>query len=388
MKIAIFGGTFNPVHNEHVELVKAAIKELSLDKLFIVPTFAPPHKNVVPAPAEDRLNMLKLAFSGVDKAEISDFELKNGGKSYSYVTAEHFSGLYPEAKLYFLVGDDMLTDFKTWRFPERILGVAELAVFGRENFTADYAAEEKYFKQTFGKTFLRLSYRGKDDSSTEIRVYSAFNLPVNDKTPDKVAEYIARNGLYRGGEYEKFLLTVLPQKRLIHTANVAVTALKKCKELGLPERQVYVAAILHDCAKYLSPTDFPEFSLPADVPAPVVHAFLGAFVAEKVLNVRDSEIIDAIRYHTSGKANMSALGKLVFVADMLEKGRSYEGVDRLRAFYDGDFEECFRQCLYEEVLHLKAKGRYIYVETLNAYDYYINGNRDNHDSNYDFNKKI
>ena len=153
MKIAIFGGTFNPVHNEHVELVKAAIKELSLDKLFIVPTFAPPHKNVVPAPAEDRLNMLKLAFSGVDKAEISDFELKNGGKSYSYVTAEHFSGLYPEAKLYFLVGDDMLTDFKTWRFPERILDVAELAVFGRENFTADYAAEEKYFKQTFGKTF-------------------------------------------------------------------------------------------------------------------------------------------------------------------------------------------------------------------------------------------
>ena len=145
MKIAIFGGTFNPVHNEHVELVKAAIKELSLDKLFIVPTFAPPHKNVVPAPAEDRLNMLKLAFSGVDKAEISDFELKNGGKSYSYVTAEHFSGLYPEAKLYFLVGDDMLTDFKTWRFPERLLDVAELAVFGRENFTAEYAAEEKYF---------------------------------------------------------------------------------------------------------------------------------------------------------------------------------------------------------------------------------------------------
>ena len=76
-RIAIFGGTFNPVHDEHVKTVVAAIDELKLDKLFIVPTFLPPHKNVSPASGTDRIKMLKIAFRGVEKVEISDFELKS-----------------------------------------------------------------------------------------------------------------------------------------------------------------------------------------------------------------------------------------------------------------------------------------------------------------------
>ena len=72
---------------------------------------------------------------------------------------------------------------------------------------------------------------------------------------------------------------------------------------------------------------------------------------------------------------MSALGKLVFVADMIEKGRDYDGVDKLRRLFDGDFDACFKECLKEEVLHLLNKKQYIYAETLNAYDYYIKENR-------------
>ena len=375
MNIAVFGGTFNPVHNEHINVAKAAIEELSLDKLFIVPTFLPPHKSGAPAPAEDRLEMLKLAFDGVEKAEISDFEIKNGGKSYSYVTAEKFAAEYPQAKLFFIVGEDMLTDFKTWKMPERILNVADLAVFGRENFAADRAAEKEYFEKTFGKSFVTLGYCGKDDSSTAIRVYSALGLEIADKTPEKVAQYIKNRGLYAGGKYEDYVKRSLPEKRLVHTAEVAVTALKKCKAVGVDENKAYTAAILHDCAKYSDPRDYAGFTLPDGVPQPVVHAFLGAFVAENVLKITDKEIIDAIRYHTSGKPSMSALGKLVFVADMIEKGRDYDGVDRLRRLFDGDFDVCFKECLKEEVLHLLNKKRYIYAETLNAYDYYIKENR-------------
>ena len=89
--------------------------------------------------------------------------------------------------------------------------------------------------------------------------------------------------------------------------------------------------------------------------------------------ITDAEILDAIRYHTSGKPEMSTLGKLIFVADMVEKGRTYDGVERLRKLFEGDFEVCFKECLKEEVLHLINKKSYIYSETLDAYDYYING---------------
>ena len=373
-RIAFFGGTFNPVHTEHRIMAAAAVKELNLDKIIIVPTFLPPHKNVIPAKSEDRLNMLKLCFEQdaelFRKTEISDFEITNGGKSYSYLTAEHFQNVYPDSELFMLVGGDMLKDFKTWKNPERILACAKLAVITRENCFVDINAEREYFKKNFNKDFTLLDYVGKDVSSTEIRTRLAFRIKPNG-VDDKVFSYIKENAVYQPDKYERYILEKLPLKRVIHTANVVICALKKAKELGLDNEKVRIAATLHDCAKYDDCTAYKDFVLPSDVPPPVVHAFLGAFVAEKVLGVKDEEVLDAIRYHTSGKANMSSLSKLVFVADMLEEGRTYEGVETLRKAYEKDFESAFRLCLQEEMLHLINKKQYIYKETLNAYDYYV-----------------
>jgi predicted HD superfamily hydrolase involved in NAD metabolism len=135
---------------------------------------------------------------------------------------------------------------------------------------------------------------------------------------------------------------------------------------------VYLASLLHDVAKYLNPKDYPNANIPYDVPAPVLHAFLGAYVVEHVLGIDDIEVIDAVRYHTSGKPNMSTLAKLIFVADMIEEGRDYLGVEKLRElYYQGDFEKCFIECLKEEVIHLLNKKEYVYKLTLDAYDYYV-----------------
>ncbi|MBQ9485530.1 MAG: nicotinate (nicotinamide) nucleotide adenylyltransferase [Clostridia bacterium] len=375
-KIAILGGTFNPVHVEHVKMAVAAIKELELDKLIIVPTFLPPHKNVVPASGADRINMLKIAFKGVSGVEISDFETLNGGKSYSYITTEHFAEEYKGARLYMIVGGDMLADFKTWKYPERILAAASLAVFRRQDYFCDLGSEREYFIKRFGTEFMLLNYVGKTVSSTAIRTYLAFGLKPNG-VPEGVFDYIKERGVYPADEYQRYILSRLPIKRVIHTANVVICALKKAKELGLDYEKVRIAATLHDCAKYADVRNYRDFSLPQDVPAPVVHAFLGAYIAEKELGISDGEILDAIRYHTSGKAEMSTLAKLIFVADMIEEGRTYQGVEKLRAEYDKDFENCFKECLKEEVLHLVNKKEYIYAETLNAYDYYVKSRREN-----------
>ncbi len=370
MKTGILGGTFNPVHVEHVALAKAAVKELKLDRLIVVPDFLPPHKSVIPASAKDRLNMLELSFRDDGRIEISDFEIMREGKSYTYLTVEHFRSLDPEGELFFILGGDMLADFKTWRCPERILKACSIAAFGREDFPVDFDAEQRYFFDRWGCGFLRLSYVGKAVSSTRIRIYSSFGLPSRDVCP-QVAEYIEKTGIYGGDRYAAFVKKTLTPERLRHTANVAVCALKKVKELHLDEGKTLIAATLHDCAKYLPAEKFPSYSLPPDVPPPVAHAFLGAYVARSVLGIDDEEIIDAIQYHTSGKPAMSQLGKLIFVADMIEEGRSYDGVDKLRALYETDFELCFRECLKEEVLHLLNKKSAIYRLTLDAYDYYI-----------------
>lgn len=370
-KTGIFGGTFNPVHKDHIAMARAATEKLSLDRLIVVPTFIPPHKEVSLAPAKDRLAMLSLAFSEDENVEVSDYETQRGGKSYTYLTVEHFSG---EGKLFFIVGGDMLADFKTWRYPKRILAAAELAAFGRLGFAEDAEKEREYFKKTFGKEFIALTFDGAGDSSTEIRVYNSLGLNISGFTDSRVAEHIKKNGLYAGGAAEKYVRERLPEKRLIHTANVAVCALKKAKETGLSEEKILTAAVLHDCAKYADMKDFPDFTLPEGVPEPVVHSFLGAYIAENVVGVKDEEVLDAIRYHTSGKAKMTTLGKLIFVADMIEKGRNYEGVETLRRKYDEGLDECFKACLKEEVVHLINKKRYIFGETLNAYEYYINNN--------------
>lgn len=370
-RTGIFGGTFNPVHKDHIAMARAATEKLSLDRLIVVPTFIPPHKEVSLAPAKDRLAMLSLAFSEDENVEVSDYETQRGGKSYTYLTVEHFSG---EGKLFFIVGGDMLADFKTWRYPERILAAAELAAFGRRGFAEDAEKEREYFKKTFGKEFIALTFDGAGDSSTEIRVYNSLGLDISGFTDSRVAEYIKKNGLYAGGAAEKYVRERLPEKRLIHTANVAVCALKKAKETGLSEEKILTAAVLHDCAKYADMKDYPDFTLPEGVPEPVVHSFLGAYIAENVVGVKDEEVLDAIRYHTSGKAKMTTLGKLIFVADMIEKGRDYEGVETLRRKYDEGLDECFKECLKEEVVHLINKKRYIFGETLNAYEYYINNN--------------
>ena len=152
---------------------------------------------------------------------------------------------------------------------------------------------------------------------------------------------------------------------------MVLSALSKAKELGLPQEKVMIAATLHDMAKYKNASDYPNFSLPQGVPKPVEHAFLGAYLAKTELGITDEEILDAIRFHTSGKANMTKLAKLIFTADMVEEDRDYQGVNELREYFKGDLDECFRKCLEEEIIHLVNKKQYIYAETLSAYDYYL-----------------
>jgi nicotinate-nucleotide adenylyltransferase len=377
MRIAVFGGSFDPVHTEHVRLVDAAIKELGLDKLFVVPAFVPPHKLGKTLSAdEDRLAMCRLAFQGVEKAVVSDYEIAKGGTSYTYLTCQHFRAQYPDAEIFWVVGTDMLRDFPTWKNPENILENVTLAVCGRAEEKEWWLDEQPKFVARFGKEFRAFTYNGAAVSSTQIRVLAGAGMRLTPFVDEKVEKYIQENGLYFVPKANEALGLENP-KRQAHSLRVAELAALRAVKLGIPEKQAITAALFHDCAKNL-PSDSPYlqgFVLPTEwggVPREVVHQFAGAYVAEKYFGITDEDVLNAVRYHTSARENMSELEKLIFLADMLEEERHYEGVEELRTlFFSGkNLDKCLAEALYQTLLFLEKKGGEIYPLTKAAYDFY------------------
>ena len=146
-KIGLFGGSFNPVHLEHINIAKNAIKELNLDRLIIMPTFIPPHKDTVLASPEDRLNMLKLAFNNIDKVEVSDYEINKKGTSFTYLTVEYLKEKY-DCELYFIMGEDLIATFDSWKSPDKIVEKAQIVALSRDNYTIDFDKVQKDFFYT------------------------------------------------------------------------------------------------------------------------------------------------------------------------------------------------------------------------------------------------
>lgn len=378
MRIGIFGGSFDPVHKEHVRLAQAAIKGLSLDKLIVVPAGVPPHKQGKRlAPAEDRLTMCQIAFQDVKKAEVSDYEILQTGASYTYLTCQYFAKLYPGARLFWLVGTDMFWDFFRWKNPDVILSYARLAVCRRNEGIENITAQQEAFKKAFNQTFEIIPYNGEAVSSTEIRARSILEMDFSHLVPFGVDDYIWGKGLYclpavlQGLALEK-------SSRAEHSKRVCLMAMQNVSRFRLDETKTLVAAALHDVAKNLPLEDerLRGFEPPEGVPPSVLHQYAGAYVLENTFSVKDEDVLNAVRYHTSGRAGMSTLEKLIFLCDLLEEGRNFPNIEELRqAFYE-DLDKCMYLSLRDQIEYLQKNGIYVYSLTLQAFEYYRDKNKE------------
>lgn len=374
MKIILFGGAFNPVHNEHVAMLKAAKERLGAEKAIIMPTAVSPHKSgLITASPAARLEMCRIAFGSL--GEVSDFEVAKGGASYSYITCEYLKRLYPEDEIYFLMGADMFAYFQQWVYPERILKCVKPAVCARTG-SDDIRAAQRQFEELYGERAEIIGYTGAAVSSTRVRVAAALGADISEYVPSAVAKYIKDNNLYLVPELAK-AQKLMNEKRAAHTMRVAFMAAENCRRLKIPELKAVTAAALHDAAKNLKLSDklLKGFVPPEGVPEPVMHQYSGAYLAEHVFGVTDEDIINAVRYHTSGRPGMSDLEKLIFLCDMLEEGRDYEGVDKLRKIFRRDMDECAETALHDELEYLESSGKEMYPLTKEAYNYFCELNK-------------
>ena len=198
IKLGAYGGTFNPPHLGHVSAAHAFQKQLSLDKLLIIPDFIPPHKalDFDPGP-EMRLEMCRLAFSDIPGTVISDMEINRGGKSYTADTLTELSKLNSE--LYFLVGTDMFLTLDTWYHPEIIFQKAVICYVRRENDLENEVLIEKkkrLYEKKFGARIVPVLCEAVEISSSEIREAACDPDLRREYLGDAVADYIAEKGIY------------------------------------------------------------------------------------------------------------------------------------------------------------------------------------------------
>jgi predicted HD superfamily hydrolase involved in NAD metabolism len=244
-----------------------------------------------------------------------------------------------------------------------------IAACARED-SVQFAKDIANVEELFSTHVERIFYCGAKVSSTRVRTLSALGEDVSKYICPKVGQYIIENGIYSIDNLKK-VKSFLTEERWQHTLRVAVMCAQNCSMAHLNEEQAITMAALHDVAKYL-PMDSPYlkgFKVDSDVPQPVVHQVAGAYVAGNYFKLQDGNLLNAIKYHTSGRENMTEAEALLFLCDMLEEGRNFEGVEELRTLFYEDLYKCLYTALAHQVVYLNSTGKPVYGLTQKAYEY-------------------
>lgn len=386
-RIGILGGSFNPPHIGHIRAAVNTARALGLTKVLLIPAREVPHKEVLPfdPTPEQRLEMLKIAASGSDLLEASDLELFREGKSYTWDTIQALRRQYPNAELTLLLGSDMFRGFPEWKNAEDILKEAGLAAISRG---------DKHEEEFIRRGVSALEARGVrvsvvhnpivDISSTQLRRLLAFGSGEA-FLPEGVYDYIRENHLYDTGadwrnlpmeQLEPIVVRLLNPNRVRHVLGCRDTSVALAKRWGADETDAARAGILHDitkaldgplqltlCASYGKMLDDFSKKYPK-----TLHALTGSLVAERIFG-ENERVVSAICSHTTGKANMNTLEKIVYVADYMEPNRDFPGVDRLRELAFSDIRAALKLGLEMTLEHLKNQGSEVSPQSREALDY-------------------
>ena len=383
-RIGIYGGTFNPPHIGHIEAAKQAIGRLRLDRLLMVPTGISPHKVLPPnsPTSKQRLEMLRIATADSPCLEVSDVELSREGVSYTWQTIHAIREQNPEAELILMMGTDMFLSFRSWKNPEQIVNDASLAVFyrGDKGEHAAVDAEKAYWEEK-GVRVQLVENDVINISSTQMRRLLIFRCAA-DFLPAGVLDYIRQHYLYDTRtnwknlpmeELEKVVISLLNPNRVAHVLGCRDTAVALAKRWGADETDAARAGILHDITKAIDgPLQLTLCGAYGKILSDfsrkypkTLHALTGSLVAERIFGENEA-VVSAIECHTTGKADMNLLEKIIYVADYMEPCRNFPGVEKLRELAFSDIDAALRLGLEMTLEHLARQGAEVSPESREA----------------------
>lgn len=378
-KTAIFGGSFNPPHLTHEHIIETLLTEGGMQRVLLVPTKEPVHKaGREMAEASHRLNMCKIVADKYKGAEVWDIELERKSKSYTYLTVLDYIEKFGNTP-YFVMGADMLITLHTWyKYHELIRLCNFICVYreGEDRLQYSNAIERV---RADGGIIEELIITPSKLSSTDAR-----KNPI-DAVSKEVNRYIEDNKLYKGktdmtiDEYKNHIKERLSEKRYYHSLCVAEEAVRLADRYGADKEKAYLAGLLHDVLKD-TPSDIQlkfakDFGIilsALELGAPkLYHSIIGSAYLKKVLGITDNEIIDAVRYHTTAKKNMSKLALLLYLADYTSRDRDYDGVEEMREAVEESIEKAMQIALKFTVEDLNKKGMPVHPDTIAAYNEYV-----------------
>ena len=392
MKLGIYGGTFNPPHLGHLAAARFALEALELDELRFVPAATPPHK-VLPAgtaTAQQRLEMTDLAADGLllpQKVHVSGMELGRSGKSYTADTLEQLKAVDASAELWLLMGTDMFLTLQNWHEPEVITRLAGICTFARTHSDSVEALniQADYLQKALGaRTRVIELPHIVDVSSTRLRELLARG-EGQEYLPPAVYGYIIRHGLYGvhldlkhlpDRELRACSYSMIRAKRIAHVQGTEEEAVRLARRWGADQEKARRAAILHDCTKYWEKDEQLAMCRAHGIPlddleqqaVKLLHAKTGACVARTVYGVSD-DVYEAIFWHTTGKANMSLLEKILYIADYMEPNRDFPGVERLRELAYRDLDQAVLAGNEMSIQEMKERGLPVHPNTVQSRDW-------------------
>ncbi|MDD3411382.1 MAG: nicotinate-nucleotide adenylyltransferase [Eubacteriales bacterium] len=349
-RIGLMGGSFNPIHERHLEIAMCALTAAKLNRVVFLPTGNPPHKHEGLESAEHRYEMVRLATLREPKFSVSRVEIDRSGVIYTVDTLTLLHKQLPEAEFYYIIGEDTLLDLPHWRTPDKVFPLCRFLVCSRE--TANTSALPVVGElERRGARFSFLPLSPKCVSSTAVReALARGEAPA--VIPPQVMEYIRVMGLYgvpsspasAPAMYPR-LREALSDKRLVHSLLVSATARRLARLHGLSEEQCALAGLLHDCAKCMPLQTLQRIARERRLLLDkltlqnenLLHGPVGAEVAETVYCVTDPNVLRAIRCHTTGKVGMLPLDMALFLSDKIEPSRrSYPALEEVRRLADTD----------------------------------------------------
>ena len=382
-RIGIYGGTYSPPHIGHLKAAEYAIEALGLDRLLLIPTGVSPHKAMsAGATSADRLEMLRLSAAGMEKAQVSDIEIRRQGSSYTVDTLRAIREENPGAELVLLMGTDMFVSFLNWREPESILSLATLAVFCRgERGERERIEAQKENLEAMGAKIRLVENPVNAISSTDLRRMLVFGCADPFLMPG-VGDYIREKGLYGLDrnrrnlpmeELEEAVIALMNPNRVAHVLGCRDTAVELARVYGENEVDAARAGLLHDITKAidgpLQLTLCDEYGIVLDTFSrsfpKTLHALTGSLVARRIFGENEN-VVGAICHHTTGRADMTRLEKIIYIADYVEPNRDFPGVEEMRALAYQDLDAAVLMGLQSAVDHVRRQGQGLAPATLEA----------------------
>lgn len=385
-KMALFGGTFDPIHSSHVSMALRLADALSLDAVLLMPTYVPPHKiRERMASAQHRLAMCRLAAQEHPILQVSDMEIARGGASFTVDTLTALTEKYPDTEWYVITGADMFCTLRTWHRFSELKKMATFCTVPRDGVSAEELNRYAEELRADGVSCYVDAQAEAPISSTAIREHIAADTLPDGLVPPVVMAYIRAHGLYRAGsmdvrsrdeQFKAIIRTRLSAYRYRHSLCVAEESARLARRYGADADKAYTAGILHDIMKDADGNTqlqiLADFDILMDkverVSPTLWHARAGEAFIRHILHLPDEDILSAVRYHTTGRAGMTLLEKILFVADFTSADRTYDDVDEMRRLADVSLEAAMEYGIAYTIHDLLNKGRAVHPDTLAAYN--------------------